>query len=133
MDYQCHWYPKRISNLEDIDSLVMKTNMKFFFALLATLFFALPAWAVDVSMGANGNLAFSPNEITISAGDTVHFINESLPPHNIIVEGRADLSREALLFAPGESQDVVFADKGDYNFFCGPHQGAGMTGVVHVE
>jgi len=119
--------------LEDIDSLVMKTNMKFVFALLATLFFALPAWAVDVSMGANGNLAFSPNEITISAGDTVHFINESLPPHNIIVEGRADLSREALLFAPGESQDVVFADAGDYNFFCGPHQGAGMTGVVHVE
>ena len=40
---------------------------------------------------------------------------------------------EALLFAPGESQDVVFADAGDYEFFCGPHQGAGMTGVVHVE
>ena len=119
--------------LEDIDSLVMKTNMKFVFALLATLFFALPAWAVDVSMGANGNLAFSPNELTISAGDTVHFINESLPPHNIIVEARPDLSREALLFAPGESQDVVFADAGDYNFFCGPRQGAGMTGIVHVE
>ena len=107
--------------------------MKFVFAFLATLFLSAPAWAVDVSMGANGNLAFSPNEITISAGDTVHFINESLPPHNIIVEARPDLSREAQLFAPGESQDVVFADVGDYNFFCGPHQGAGMTGVVHVE
>jgi|TARA_B100001094_G_scaffold33460_1_gene27831 plastocyanin len=107
--------------------------MKFFFAFLTILFFALPAYALDVTMGANGNLAFVPNEITISAGDTVHFINESLPPHNIIVEGRVDLSREALLFAPGESQDVVFADVGDYNFFCGPHQGAGMTGVIHVE
>jgi plastocyanin len=107
--------------------------MRILIAFIASFFIALPVWAVDVSMGANGNLAFSPNEITISAGDTVHFINESLPPHNIIVEGRADLSREALLFAPGESQDVVFADKGDYNFFCGPHQGAGMTGVVHVE
>ena len=107
--------------------------MKYFFALLITLFFAMPAYAIDVSMGANGNLAFAPNEITISAGDTVHFINESLPPHNIIVEARPDLSREALLFAPGESQDVVFADVGDYNFFCGPHQGAGMTGIVHVE
>ena len=104
-------------------------------ATVAAMVFLLPktAYALDVSMGANGNLAFSPNEITISAGDTVHFINESLPPHNIIVEGRADLSREALLFAPGESQDVVFADVGDYNFFCGPHQGAGMTGVVHVN
>ena len=104
-------------------------------ATVAIMVFLLPktAYALDVSMGANGNLAFSPNEITISAGDTVHFINESLPPHNIIVEARPDLSREALLFAPGESQDVVFADAGDYNFFCGPHQGAGMTGVIHVN
>tara|TARA_B100001094_G_scaffold39069_1_gene33503 strand:+ start:968 stop:1291 length:324 start_codon:yes stop_codon:yes gene_type:complete len=107
--------------------------MKFFFSLIATLFFAVPVWAIDVTMGANGNLVFEPNEITISAGDTVHFMNESLPPHNIIVESRPDLSREALLFAPGESQDVVFADTGDYNFFCGPHQSAGMTGVVHVN
>ena len=101
--------------------------------LLGVLFMASPVFAIDVSMGAGGNLVFEPDEITISAGDTVHFINEALPPHNIIVEGRADLSREALLFAPGESQDVVFADAGDYEFFCGPHQGAGMTGVVHVE
>ena len=107
--------------------------MKFFITLLASLFLALPAFAVDVQMGANGNLVFEPNEIEISAGDTVHFINQALPPHNIIVEARPDLSREALLFAPGESQDVVFADAGDYNFFCGPHQGAGMTGVIHVN
>jgi plastocyanin len=107
--------------------------MKYFLTLLITLFFAMPSWAVDVSMGAGGNLVFEPNEITISAGDTVHFINEALPPHNIIVESRPDLSREALLFAPGESQDVVFADKGDYNYWCGPHQGAGMTGTVHVN
>ena len=108
--------------------------MKFVFTLLVTLFFtALPVFAVDVEMGSNGNLVFEPSEITISAGDTVHFVNNSLPPHNIIVEGRADLSRESLMFNPGESQDVVFADVGDYNFFCGPHQGAGMTGIVHVE
>ena len=107
--------------------------MKSLITVLIVLFFAAPVWAVDVVMGSGGNLVFEPNEITIPAGDTVHFINEALPPHNIIVEGRADLSREALLFAPGETQDVVFADAGDYNFFCGPHQGAGMTGVVHVN
>ena len=122
-----------------IDSVVTKNMMNFIRAMIlatiAAIIFFLPksAYAIDVSMGANGNLAFAPNEITISAGDTVHFINESLPPHNIIVEARPDLSREALLFAPGESQDVVFADAGDYNFFCGPHQSAGMTGVVHVK
>ena len=107
--------------------------MKSLITILVVLFFAAPVWAVDVVMGSGGNLVFEPNEITISAGDTVHFINEALPPHNIIVEARPDLSRESLLFSPGETQDVVFADAGDYNFFCGPHQGAGMTGVVHVN
>ena len=107
--------------------------MKFVFALLATLFFVAPVWAVDITMGSNGNLIFEPSDITIKTGDTVHFVNGMLPPHNIIVEGRADLSREALMFSPGESQDITFADAGDYDYFCGPHQGAGMTGTIHVE
>ena len=91
------------------------------------------AYAVDVSMGSGGNLIFEPSDVTINAGDTVHFVNDMLPPHNIIVEGRADLSRESLMFNPGESQDILFADAGDYTFFCGPHQGAGMTGTIHVN
>ena len=66
--------------------------MKFFFALLATLFLAAPAWAVDVMMGADGNLVFEPNEITIDAGDTIKFINGDLPPHNMMVEGHPELS-----------------------------------------
>ena len=33
--------------------------MKFFFALLATLFLATPAWAVDVNMGSGGTLVGS--------------------------------------------------------------------------
>ena len=107
--------------------------MKFVLGLFATLFFAVPVWAVDVTMGSNGNLVFEPNDISISVGETVHFVNGMLPPHNIIVEGRADLSREALMFNPGESQDIKFADAGDYDFFCGPHQGAGMVGQIHVK
>ena len=104
-------------------------------ATIAAMIFFLPkmAYAVDVTMGSNGNLIFNPSEITINAGETLHFVNEMLPPHNIIVEGRADLSRESLMFTPGESQDILFADAGDYEFFCGPHQGAGMTGTIHVN
>ena len=77
--------------------------MKFLFVLLATLFFSVPAWALDVKMGSDGNLVFDPSEVTISAGETIHFVNDMLPPHNIIVEGRPDLSRESLMFSPGES------------------------------
>ena len=107
--------------------------MKLFFAFIASIFFAAPVWAMDIQMGSNGNLNFEHSDLTISPGETIHFVNSMLPPHNIIVEGRADLSRESLMFSPGESQDILFADAGDYDFFCGPHQGAGMTGVIHVE
>ena len=54
--------------------------MKFFFALLATLFLAAPAWAVDITMGSNGNFIFEPADVTINAGDTVHFVNGMLHP-----------------------------------------------------
>ncbi len=46
--------------------------------LLGAMFMASPVFAVDVVMGAGGNLAFEPNEITISTGDVLHFVNEAL-------------------------------------------------------
>ena len=82
--------------------------MKFIFAFIATLFLAAPAWAVDVQMGSNGNLVFDPEEVTISAGESVHFVNNMLPPHNVIVEDRPDLGHEALAMLPGEEFDVAF-------------------------
>jgi len=113
----------------------MKVIRAAIIALIASVIFFLPkmAYALDITMGSNGNLIFDPSDVTINAGDTIHFVNNMLPPHNIIVEGRADLSRESLMFNPGESQDILFADAGDYTFFCGPHQGAGMTGTIHVN
>ena len=107
--------------------------MRFFFALLSTLFFALPAWAVDVQMGNNGQLVFEPSEVSISAGDSIHFINNVLPPHNVVVDGHPELSHTGLAFAPGESFDISFDTPGEYTFWCDPHKGAGMIGTVHVS
>ena len=107
--------------------------MKFFFALVATLFFALPAWAVDVQMGNNGMLVFEPSEINISAGESVHFNNNVLPPHNVVVEDHPELSHTGLAFAPGEGFDIAFPEAGDYTFWCDPHKGAGMIGHIHVS
>ena len=107
--------------------------MKFFFALLASIFLAAPAWAVDVQMGYDGNLIFEPADVTISAGDTVHFVNNMLPPHNVIVEDRPDLAHESLAMLPGEEFDITFTEAGDYTYWCAPHKGAGMIGTVHVE
>ena len=91
--------------------------MKFFFALIATIFFAAPAWAVDVQMGYDGNLIFEPADVTISAGETVHFVNNMLPPHNVIVEDRPDLAHESLAMLPGEEFDITFNDAGDYTYW----------------
>ena len=102
--------------------------MKLLIALFATLFLAAPVWAVDVQMGANGNLVFDPAEVTISAGESVHFVNNMLPPHNVIVEGRPDLAHESLAMLPGEEFDVTFPEVGDYTYWCAPHKGAGMIG-----
>jgi len=102
-------------------------------ALFLSFSLAQQAYATEIQMGYEGNLVFEPNEVTVKAGDTVTFVNNALPPHNIIVDGRADLSRESLMFSPGETQEIVFADAGDFNFKCAPHEGAGMKGVIHVE
>ena len=102
-------------------------------ALFLSFSLAQSAYATEIQMGYNGNLVFEPNEVTVNAGDTVTFVNNALPPHNIIVDGRADLSRESLMFSPGETQEIVFADAGDFNFKCAPHEGAGMKGVIHVQ
>ena len=107
--------------------------MKALFAFLAVMFLALPAWAVEVTMGSGGNLVFEPSEISISAGDTVTFVNGMLPPHNVIVKDHPELSHDGLLFSAGESFDITFPDAGDYTFWCDPHKGAGMIGNVHVS
>jgi len=113
------WWMSRIT--------IMLTSLFLSFSLAAQ------AYASEIQMGYEGNLVFEPNEVTVNAGETVTFINNALPPHNIIVDGRADLSRESLMFSPGETQEIVFADAGDFNFKCAPHEGAGMKGVIHVK
>ena len=102
MKHEIMWWMSRIT--------IMLTSLALSFSLAAS------AYAVDIQMGYDGNLVFEPNEVTVSAGDTVTFINNALPPHNIVVDGRPDLSRESLMFSPGETQEIVFADKGDFNF-----------------
>jgi len=117
--HEIMWWMSRLT--------IMLTSLFLSFSL------AQSAYAAEIQMGYNGNLVFEPNEVTVDAGETVTFVNNALPPHNIIVDGRADLSRESLMFSPGETQEIVFADAGDFNFKCAPHEGAGMKGIIHVK
>jgi plastocyanin len=102
-------------------------------ALFLSFSLAASAYAAEITMGSGGNLIFSPNELTISAGDTVKFVNGELPPHNMVVKDHPELSHTDLAFMGGESFEVTFPESGDYEFQCDPHAGAGMKGIIHVQ
>ena len=91
------------------------------------------AYAADIQMGANGNLIFEPNEVTISTGESVTFTNGDLPPHNMVFNEHPELSHPDLAFTAGETFTVTLDTPGEYEFQCEPHAGAGMKGVIHVK
>ena len=107
--------------------------MKFFSHYSLHFFLLHLLGLVDVMMGADGNLVFDPAEVTISAGESVHFVNNMLPPHNVIVEDHPELDHEALALMPGEEFDVTFTEAGDYTYWCAPHKGAGMIGTYTLN
>ena len=102
-------------------------------SLFLSMTLAAQAYAADIQMGYEGNLVFEPNEVTIDAGETVTFINNALPPHNIVFLDHPELSHSDLAFMSGEQFPVTFTEAGDYEFQCEPHAGAGMKGVIHVS
>jgi len=106
---------------------------------------ASPAYAAetkDVKMGTDsGGLQFVPSKITICSGDTVKWTNNKAGPHNVVFDEDAipagvdqeKISMEDQLGEEGESFSMSFTEKGTYEFYCDPHRGAGMNGVLVVQ
>ena len=94
---------------------------------------AAQAYAAEIQMGKDGMLVFAPCELTVAVGESVTFVNNELPPHNVMFAGHDELSHNDLAFSPGESFEVTIHEPGDYAFQCDPHAGAGMKGVIHVQ
>jgi len=105
---------------------------------------ASPAFAAEtkeVKMGTDsGLLAFEPAKLQICKGDTVMWINNKAGPHNVVfdennIPGGVDqekISMEDQLGEPGDSFSMTFDTLGNYNYYCEPHRGAGMNGVLVV-
>ena len=119
LKHEIMWWMSRLT--------IMVTSLFLSFSLAAQ------AYAADIQMGAGGNLVFEPNELTVSAGDTVTFVNGDLPPHNVVFLDHPELSHPDLAFMSGEQFPVTLTEAGDYEFQCEPHAGAGMKGVIHVQ
>ena len=119
MKHEIMWWMSRLT--------IMLTSLFLSFSL------AQSAWAAEIQMGKDGMLVFAPCELTINVEDTVTFVNNELPPHNVMFTGHDELSHNDLAFSPGDTIEVTFNEAGDYDFQCDPHAGAGMKGVIHVE
>ena len=103
-------------------------------ALFLSFSLATSAYATEIQMGYNGNLVFNPSEATINSGESITFVNNDLPPHNIVfVNGHEHLTRPDLNFVKGDTVDITFSEPGEYEYQCEPHAGAGMKGVIHVK
>ena len=64
------------------------------------------------------NFAFEPANLTISAGDTVRFINEDSAPHTATADGGAFDTGN---LRGGQSAAVQFPSAATYSYFCAVH------------
>ncbi|WP_135533389.1 DUF5059 domain-containing protein [Halostella pelagica] len=99
-------------------------------------------------------VAYEPEELTVAAGDTVAFEHAAGEPHSVTAYG-ADIPDDAAYWASGgfESEDAArkgwengegavqsgqsyvrtFETAGEHDYFCVPHERAGMEGTIVVE
>ena len=116
---------------------------------------AAPTAAVhEVRMVLEGTSArFEPANLTIRRGDRIRFTTVSGGPHNVAFDpaktpdaaeaalaagmpgGNIGPLSGALVVNAGESWTMSFADvpAGRYEYFCMPHAGMNMKGVITVQ
>jgi len=106
-----------------------------------TAVMAAPAARVTMT----NDLGFAPPRITIKAGQTVEWRNDSFLVHTVTADPKlaADQKDVALpagakVFNSGSVQPKAtfrhtFTVAGTYRYFCIPHEAAGMVGEVIVK
>ncbi len=73
--------------------------------------------------------AFTSEELTVSVGEKVRWVNESGVEHNLVRDvGTATIEGE---LRPGSAEWATFEDEGSYDFHCTLHPS--MSGTVRVQ
>jgi len=110
---------------------------------------ASPANVAEAAVGFTIDLRFDPDVLTIGAGTSVTWTNNSPMPHTAtgdpeqnpvaashpeyiaLPEGAAPWGSDML--QPGDSYTYVFDVPGEYKYICIPHVMSGMRGTIVVE
>ena len=107
--------------------------MKFLATFLLIVAMSSVVFAANFTVVQDG-MTFSPNSLTIDVGDTVEWVHQSGFHTVTSGTGAADPQAGALFDATlsSGSFSFTFNTEGDVHYFCRPHEGLGMTGVVQV-
>lgn len=107
----------------------------FLFSLF-TITSSLFAATTDVHVGVG--FTFAPNDVTINAGDTIHWIwdtgghsSTSTTAPGGCTAGGTD-PWDSTVLPMGQTFDHTFNTAGDYPYKCTPHCGMGMVAIVRV-
>jgi len=89
---------------------------------------------VEVAVGAEGNggnFAFDPPAVVVDSGTDVNWAWTGMGAQHNVVHEEGDFESE-LVEGEGNDFQHTFEDTGVYRYYCTPHQGVGMKGVVVV-
>lgn len=119
-------------------------NKKVLFLVAASLQLAHGVMAATVSLTVDEMMSFSPNQLTVRAGDTVVFENTDTYPHSIVADptlavNPANVSLPASakpfhsgLLSSGQTYSFTLTVPGTYQYVCGKHEKMGMKGQIVV-
>jgi plastocyanin len=74
------------------------------------------------------NRAYDPQQVAVKVGDTVTWVNQDAPQHDVVADNGEFKSQ---LFDKGQSFSYTFTKAGTYPYHCSIHPG--MTGTVIVQ
>ena len=104
-------------------------------ALAVLLVGSLPAFSADHFVTVN-SLSFTPKNLTITKGDTVHWTVVDEFGFHTVTSGNPCTSNGTFnsgALGDGGTFQFTFANTGSFNYFCAFHCLSGMTGSVAVE
>lgn len=109
-----------------------KLSVVFLLTQIFLYGFYLKAYAATVDVTVN-NFSFQPQNLTITAGDTVRWTNlggshTATSGNNCMPDGKWDSG----FLSAGQSYTTTFNSAGTYPYFCTPHCSMGMTGTITV-
>ena len=109
-------------------SLVFRTFLMLVVASAAAAGVARPAVAAKTHTVTIEGSAFSSADLTVSAGDTVVWVNKDFFPHTATSKKGGFDSDD---IAPEKSWKYVAKKKGDFPYICTIHPS--MKGTLHVK